>query len=55
MTTTDLARVSALLDEARHIVQGEGPTYHGLARVDALIDEAQRILVGDRPTRAEDN
>lgn len=60
MTMTDLARVSALLDEAKEeivqisgLVPGTWP--EPAVRAHGKIDEAQRLLVGDRRTRAEDN
>lgn len=58
--TVDLARVSALLDEAKEeIVQISGLVVgtwpEPSVRAHRKIDEAQRLLVGDEPTRAEDN
>lgn len=61
MTTTDLARVSALLDGAKEDLSSAAahlrtmPELAIAARCNAKIDEAQRLLVGDKPTRAEDN
>lgn len=60
MTTVDLARVSALLDETKEeIVQITGlvPGTWPEPAVQAYrkIEEAQRLLIGDKPTRSENN
>jgi hypothetical protein len=60
MQTVDLARVSALLDEAKDLIAQISGLIPGTwpepaVRAHRKIDEAQRVLVGDRPTRAEDN
>lgn len=56
MTTVDLARVSALLDEVKEEILIIAGLWPGQAvRAHRKVDEAQRLLVGDKPTCGEDN
>lgn len=48
-----VARVSATLDEAKELLEGDHKGYginQGVIRAHAKVTEAQRLLLGDEPT-----